>query len=41
MAYSSTVWNDTSGVIVENNSVILDSKEWNGARARMELSIYN
>lgn len=36
MAYSSTVWNDTSGVIVENNSVILDSKEWNGARARMD-----
>lgn len=33
---SSTVWNDTSGVIIENNSVILDSRDWNGARARMD-----
>tara|TARA_R110002012_G_scaffold12918_2_gene56677 strand:+ start:810 stop:2276 length:1467 start_codon:yes stop_codon:yes gene_type:complete len=33
---SSTVWNDTKGVIVENNSIILDSLDWLGSRARMD-----
>ena len=36
MVYEGTVWNDTTGVIVQNNAIILNSKDWNGARARMD-----
>ena len=36
MVYEGTVWNDTTGVIVQSNAIILNSKDWNGARARMD-----